>query len=127
MKQNIRAVIDDFSAAALATTGPYGINVVPISVVDVRGDEIYLYDFFMGKTAGNIKIDSAVAFTCWKGFCGFQIKADATYEKAGAVYDLAVIDMLKRFPDRTLKAVIRLSPVAVYDVAPGAGGEDCLG
>ncbi len=71
MKQKIRESIEGFSAAALATSGPSGINVVPMSVVDVSGEEIHLYDFFLGKTVENIKLQSAVAFTFWKGFEGF--------------------------------------------------------
>jgi len=34
--------------------------------------------------------------------------------------------MKERFPDRTLRAVIRLTPDMVYDVAPGATGENIL-
>ena len=119
-------MIKSCDAYALATTGPHGVNVVPISVVEVKGDEIHLYDFFMRKTADNIKSEPEVAFVGWRGFSGLQIKARAVYETAGEVYEKAVTEMKERFPDRTLAAVIRLTPTAVYDVAPGAGKDNLL-
>lgn len=111
---------------ALATTGPHGVNVAPISVVELRGDEIHLYDFFMHKTAENMQAEPQVAFTSWQGFHGVQVKANAVYETSGEVYEAAVVEMKQRFPDRTLHAVIRLIPTAIYDVTPGASGEDLL-
>lgn len=126
MTEQIRQIISDATAHALATTGPYGVNVVPISVVELVGEEIHLYDFFMQKTAENIKAEPSVALTSWYGFLGVQIKATAVYETTGEVYEAAVLAMKQRFPDRTLQAVIRLTPTAAYDVAPGASGEDLL-
>lgn len=126
MHEQIRRIITGSDAHALATTGPHGVNVVPLSVVEVVGDEIHLYDFFMHKTAENIQVEPQVAFTSWQGFRGVQIKATAAYETSGEVYEAAVVEMKERFPDRTLHAVIRLTPTAVYDIAPGASGEDLL-
>jgi hypothetical protein len=126
MHEQIRRIVIGCDAHALATTGPHGVNVVPISVVEVVGEEIHLYDFFMQKTAENIQAEPQVAFTSWQGFRGVQIKATAVYETTGEVYEAAVAEMKRRFPDRTLRAVIRLTPTAVYDVAPGASGEDLL-
>jgi hypothetical protein len=126
MHEQIRRIISESDSHALATTGPYGVNVVPISVVDLRDDEIHLYDFFMHKTAENIQVEPKVAFTSWQGFRGVQIKANAIYETSGEVYEAAVVDMKQRFPDRTLRAVIRLKPTEAYDVAPGASTEDLL-
>ncbi|MCB9810381.1 pyridoxamine 5'-phosphate oxidase family protein [Candidatus Nomurabacteria bacterium] len=126
MQQEIKTVIENFASAALATNGPEGLNVVPISVVNVRGDEIHLYDFFMNRTAKNIKASSLVAFTCWRDFVGVQVKAEVVYETEGEDFDLAVKEMKERFPDRTLSGLIRLTPVEVYDVAPGASPDDLL-
>ena len=126
MKQNIQKIIEDFSSAALATNGPRGLNVVPISVVEVQDGEIHLYDFFMHKTAENIKADSTVAFTCWRDFVGVQVRAEAKYDTAGEVFEAAVVAMKERFPDRTLAGVIRLTPTEVYDVAPGASEENMM-
>jgi predicted pyridoxine 5'-phosphate oxidase superfamily flavin-nucleotide-binding protein len=127
MHEQIKRVIIESGAHALATTGSHGVNIVPISVVELHGDEIHLYDFFMHKTAENIMIEPRVAFTSWQGFRGIQVKAVAAYETEGEVYEAAVAEMKQRFPDRTLKAVIRLTPTEIYDVAPGASGENILG
>ena len=126
MNEQIRRIITGSDAHALATTGPHGVNVVPLSVVELRGDEIHLYDFFMHKTAENIKAEPKVALTSWQGFRGVQVKADAVYATDGEVYEAAVKEMKERFPDRTLHGVIRLTPTEVYDIAPGASGEDML-
>ena len=127
MKQNIVDIITNSTSAALATTGTNGLNVVPISVFSVQGGEVHLYDYFMHKTAENIKSESKVAFTCWKGFVGVQIKAEAKYETAGPDYDATAVEMKERFPDRVLAGLIRLTPTEIYDVAPGSGGEDLMG
>lgn len=124
--KRLKRLLEGVTASALASTGPHGLNVVPVSVVMVKDDEIHLYDFFMRKTAENIQVEPKVALTCWSGFSGFQIKAEAVYDTAGEVYELAVIEMKERFPDRTLRAVIRLKPTAVYDIAPSASGADLL-
>ncbi|USN92655.1 MAG: pyridoxamine 5'-phosphate oxidase family protein [Candidatus Nomurabacteria bacterium] len=126
MKQDIQKIIKDFKSATLATTGPNGLNVVPISVVEVCGEEIHLYDFFMRKTAENVKAEPRVAFACWHDFVGLQIKADAVYETEGEDFERAVAEMKKRFPDRTLSGLIKLTPVEIYDVAPEASADNIL-
>ena len=126
MHERIRRIIIASDAHALATAGPHGVNVVPVSVVELIDDEIHLYDFFMQKTAENLQAKSQVALTCWQGFRGVQVKAEAVYDTEGEVFDEAVALMKERFPDRTLRAVIRLTPTVVYDISPGASGEDLL-
>jgi predicted pyridoxine 5'-phosphate oxidase superfamily flavin-nucleotide-binding protein len=127
MHEQIKRKIVGASSVALATTGPAGLNVVPLSVWEVVGDEVHLYDFFMNKTAENLRAGGPVVLTCWQGFSGVQVKAAAVYETSGEVYEEAVKVMKERFPDRVLRAVIRLTPTEAYSVAPGASGEDLLG
>ena len=124
MKQEIEDIITSSSCAALATTGPHGLNVVPISVWNVRKGEIHLYDFFMQKTAVNLKEEPKASFTSWKGFVGVQVKAEAKYETEGEDFHAAVIEMKEKFPDRILAGLIRLTPIKIYDVAPGTNGEE---
>lgn len=126
MQRYIQLAIEQAEARALATTGPHGINVVPVSVAEVVGEEVYLFDFFMRKTVDNILVQPEVALVCWKGFGGVQIKAVASYEKEGPAYEGEVLKMSNLFPDRKLRAVIRLKPWAVYDVAPEADPGDLL-
>ena len=126
MKQEIKDIITNSTSAALATTGPKGLNIVPISVFSVQDEEIHLYDFFMNKTSENLKAEPKAVFTCWKEFVGIQVKADVAYETEGEVYEATVTEMKEKFPDRTLAAVIRLTPTEIYDVAPGATGDDLV-
>jgi hypothetical protein len=104
---------------ALATDGPHGINVVPVSVVAIEGEAIILHDFFMGKTVANIKENPAVALTAWDGPWGLQIKGHATYEVSGESFTHAVAAMARDYPDRIVRGIIRIVPQTVYTVAPG--------
>ena len=117
---NYKEIITGAEARALATFGPHRVNVVPISVVDVTDEQICLYNFFMGKTIENLLAEPAVAFTVWKGLCGIQIKATATYITSGLAFEAATSAMKVRFPDRTLSGLIFLIPTAVYDIGAGA-------
>ena len=114
---DITTAIIDAEARALATTGPHGVNVVPVSVVDITNATIYLYDFFMGKSAENLCAHPSVALSAWSGLSGVQVKADAQYICEGELFEQATTVMLERFPERTLRGVIQLTPTVVYDVS----------
>lgn len=116
---DIKKAIKEAEARALATAGPHGVNVVPVSVVDVTDDQVCLYNFFMGKTIENLKADPEVALCCWKGLIGIQIKARATYITSGSAYEAAVMTMKARFPERTLAGMITLMPTHIFDVSAG--------
>lgn len=105
---------------ALATWGVAGINVVPVSVVDLDDDDIILYDFFMQKSVLNIKNSPNISLVVWEGFVGIQIKGQAIYECAGDFFQQAVTVMKVKFPDRILKGVIRIKVEAVFSVSAGA-------
>lgn len=117
MEQSIIDQIMNADARALATCGPHGINVVPVSVVEVVDSGIHLYNFFMGKTIENLIVEPQVALTCWKGLQGIQVKAEAAYLTAGALFDVAAVQMKERFPERTLDGVIALTPTQIFDVS----------
>jgi predicted pyridoxine 5'-phosphate oxidase superfamily flavin-nucleotide-binding protein len=116
----IEAMITTAEAKALATTGPAGLNVVPVSVVNVKEGNIYLYDFFMKKTAVNVKAEATVVLTAWSGLAGVQVHADAIYIDQGEVFSREADAMKVQFPERTLKGVIVLTPTSVYDISAGA-------
>jgi hypothetical protein len=118
---NMRTTLETAEGRALATTGPHGINVVPVSVITLtEAGEIYLYDFFMDKTVTNLTSDSTVALSAWSGLAGIQVKATAAYETAGERFAAEEVKMKAQFPDRTLRGVIILTPSAVYDISAGA-------
>jgi predicted pyridoxine 5'-phosphate oxidase superfamily flavin-nucleotide-binding protein len=106
-------------AKALATTGSEGINVVPVSALNVTETVIYLYDFFMNKTAVNLKEANTVALTSWEGMKGLQIKAEVDYQTEGAEFESANAWAQATYPERILKGLIILTPQAVYDVSVG--------
>lgn len=117
LENSITETIMSATAKALATTGPHGVNVVPVSVVQIHADKVYLYDFFMQKTIANIQASPTVALSAWNGLSGVQVKATAVYITTGTIYQQAVHTMQQQFPDRTLRGVIELTPTAVYDVS----------
>jgi hypothetical protein len=105
----------------LATYGPCGLNVVPVSVISKEDDSLILYDFFMDKTVQNIKVSDTIALTAWDGLSGIQLKGQACYESSGDSYTNAVTVMRGRFPERTLRGIIRITPHMVFSVSPGTG------
>jgi hypothetical protein len=117
MDQHIIDQIINADSRALATTGPHEVNVVPVSVVAVHDNQIYLYNFFMKKTVENVRTEPYVALTCWKGLEGIQVKATALYVTEGELFNDAKEAMLTRFPDRTLGGVVILTPQHVYDIS----------
>lgn len=120
LTEHICATVRSADAKALATAGTHGVNVVPVSVIDVVEDSIYLYDFFMHKTIENVSSNASVSLAAWSGLQGVQIKADATYVQSGEVFTAAVSVMQERFPERTLRGVLVLKPTAVYDCSAQA-------
>ena len=121
MLNNYKAILTTATAKALATKGTQGINVVPVSALEVQGHNIVLFDFFMNKTVQNIKSDSEVALTCWQGPCGIQVKGRAEYHSAGEIYSKASDDMKQRFPERILHGIILIKPACIYDISAGEG------
>ena len=119
LNTQITTTLLEAEAKALATTGPHGVNVVPVSVINIVEDSIYLYDFFMGKTVKNLCASPAVALTAWSGLEGIQVKATATYHNSGIKFEAAVTAMKTQFPDRILRGLIILMPTVVYDISAG--------
>ena len=125
LNEKIRQAILGAESKALGTSGPAGLNVVPVSVVEVEGDEILLYNFFMGKTAENLSATASgggeVSLSCWSGYRGVQVRARVQYVTTGERFKAATTALAERFPERVLKALIVLTPTAVYDTSVGTG------
>jgi len=120
LAQHIVDFINAASAKALATNGPAGLNVVPVSVIKAEVDQIFLYNFFMNKTAANIPLpNTPVALTCWEGLRGVQLRATATIDTQSEQYATEQTAMLQQFPNRTLASLIVLRPTEVFDVSVG--------
>lgn len=119
MQSKVIEALTQAAAKALATTGPHGVNVVPISMIKIDNDTIWLFDFFMNKTVANIKADPAVALTAWTSMTGVQIKALASYVTEGEDFEAAVKWVETQNPDRLTRGLLMLKPTAIYDISPG--------
>lgn len=105
----------------LGTTGPHGLNVVPVSTVFVRDDQIWLVNYFFSKTAENLQAKSRVVFTCWQDLAvGCQIKGHASYIESGDDFDEIGEWAAEKLPDRTVHAIVKITPEEVHNVAPKA-------
>lgn len=105
---------------ALATTGKYGINVVPVSTVRVEGGKILLMNYFFKKTLENILEQPRVALTFWSGLEGYQVKGSVAYVDSGSVFEEARNWILNNVADRTLLGLLVLTPEEVFNISPGA-------
>lgn len=111
-------VLENAEGKALATYVPDCLHVVPVSVVKVLPeDKIMLVNYFMTKTADNVQKNPFVSLAFWRGLEGYQIKGEVSYETEGAVFDEAVATAADMYPDRTVKAVLIITPKEVFDVS----------
>lgn len=114
----IEKLILQASAKALASYNDGDINVVPVSTVKIVDDTIWLVDYFMEKTAANIKKNPHVSLVCRKDMIGYQIKGIVLYLESGELFDTACEWIKPIHPDRTVKGLIVLKPAGVFDIAP---------
>lgn len=118
-------VIDTILSAdnkVLATSGPHGVNAVPVSTVFVRDGRIWLVNYFFKKTAENIQSNDRVAFTCWSGFeAAYQIKGKVEYVTAGDDFEEIQQWAAETYPDRRVNALLKITPEEVYDISPVSG------
>jgi hypothetical protein len=121
MKKNIPERIANIllsaDGKALATHGKHGTNVVPVSSVTIVDGEVWLINYFMGKTVDHIEEGSTVALAFWKGFEGYQIRAEVAHHTEGPSFEKAKEWIAGILPDRTVRGLLILSPVDLYDVS----------
>jgi len=118
LSQQITDVLLNADGKALATRSEDSVNVIPVSMIKMTGDNIWLFNCFMGKTVENITKDSHVALVFWKGGEGYQIKATASYVTDGEIFEEARQFVAGVNPNRVLKGVLVLQPTEVFDVSP---------
>ncbi len=107
------------NAKALATYGPWGLNVVPVSVLQVHENQIWLFDFFMHKTVANIQVNSQISLVFWSGLRGYQVKGRVDYQVSGGNFNQALQYVAKNYPERKLKGLLILTVDEVWDVSVG--------
>ncbi len=106
-------------AKALATTGPQGLNVVPISTIKVENGKIILVDYFFNKTRDNLKTNKPVSITAWSGLSGYQIKTECHYQTEGELFEETTKWIAELHPNRIVYGVVELTPLEVYDIGIG--------
>ena len=119
MHTRVKDTILNAEAKALATYGPAGINVVPVSMIRIKDTTIDLFDFFMNKTMQNLDQTSSVALVCWSNLEGVQVKGVVTQIKNGPDFDEAKQWVQTQNPDRVLQTVLRVAPQELFDISPG--------
>lgn len=116
---SVTTMLTTAKTRALASCGDDGVNVVPISMIRVNDNTIWLFDFFMDKTAQNIIKNPAVALSVWIDMKGLQVKANTTYRTSGEAFEEAVLWVKEKNPARVVKGLIELTPTKIYDISPG--------
>lgn len=125
IQESIVKTIESANGRAIATVGADGVNVVPVSMVRVHNNEIWLFNFFMSKTVENVKTNPQVALSCWHGLEGVQVKGEVVYETEGDRFKEAVAWVATKNPDRVVKGLLRLIPKQAYNISAGANaGEE---
>lgn len=122
LPSNITEIIANANNKVLATIGEDGLNVVPLSMVIMDGENIVICDCFMDKTAKNLARDPRAALAFWKGFTGVQIKGQIAYRNAGEHFERYTGWLKEKHPDRILRGVLVFTPEHVYDLAPSNAG-----
>ncbi len=118
ISDHIAQFIRNADNKALATQGPHGINVVPVSTIFVEGNTIILVNYFLKKTLENIRTNPSIALVCWKGMDGYQIKGTVQYETSGELYNTTTEWVSHNIPGRVVKGVLRITPEQIFSVAP---------
>lgn len=105
---------------ALATTGPNGLNVVPVSTIRIVDGKIWLMNYFFRKTIENIVADTRVSLVGWKGFDGYQVKGNILYVTEGPQFDDAKAWVAQNLRDRVVTGLLILTPESIYSISPTA-------
>lgn len=116
----VRAMIQQAESKSLATISSEYPHVVPVSTVKVIDNKILLVNYFLGTTLKNIQANPRVSLACWKGLEGYQIKATVEYVTEGDYVTMIKEWVAEILPTRTVKGVLILTPVEIYDVTATA-------
>ncbi|PID70246.1 hypothetical protein CSB37_02570 [bacterium DOLZORAL124_38_8] len=123
MNQNIqlseiRSFLLNASAKSLATNGPEGLNVVPVSTIKITdNNQIILVDYFFGKTRSNLQNSTTSSLVAWQDTIGFQIKSHHQYQTSGTIFDTVSQWVQQNFPERTVHGIVVLEPQAIFDIS----------
>lgn len=117
ISQEVKNLLLNAEAKALATSYKDDINVVPVSSIKTVENEIWLIDYFFNKTRYNIKNNPTVSLTAWTGLQGYQVKATAKYLLKGENFEIAKKWIKDIHPNRVVYGLITLNPTGVFDIS----------
>lgn len=120
LPQTVVDLLLDADCKALATSGPAGLNVVPVSSITIVEGKIWLMNYFFKKTLTNILTEPTVSLVGWKGMEGYQVRGHVSYIEEGSVFEEARTWVKERLPDRVLKGLLVITPEAVHNISPAA-------
>jgi len=115
--KEIKSALLNSSSKALATSFNDQLNVVPVSSVKVKGDEIWLIDYFFNKTKSNFLNNPNVALTFWTDTSGYQIKAKVSYLTVGGDYEIAKEWISEIHPERMIKGLLILEIDQIFNIS----------
>ena len=107
---------------ALATAGPQGLNVVPVSTIRIVDGKVLLINYFFKKTLNNLRAQPQASLVAWKGFDGYQVRAKVAYVESGPDFTEAQAWVAGMLPGRIVKGLLILTPTEVFDISPAAAG-----
>lgn len=116
--ENHRATV---KAVSLATASKDGVpNVVPVGMIWLAGDEVWVVDNYFNKTLANIKENpvAAVYFLGPDHSC-LQLKGRAVYTTEGPDFEEAHAFAKKKGEQFPAKGLLKIVVSEVYDTAPG--------
>jgi hypothetical protein len=117
LSERVEKSILEADSKALATTGPEGINIVPVSTVRIVDHQIWLMNYLFGKTLSNFQANPQVALAVWSGFEGYQIKGQLEYLTEGETFLKAKDWVSKNTVDRNLVGLAIIDPQEVYNLS----------
>lgn len=117
LDQEIIDFILEAPSKALSTSGPEGLNVVPVSTIRVIDGKILLVNYFMNKTVTNLLSNPDVALVAWQGLEGWQIKGSVDYQTSGELFNELTTWAADKFPDRMVHGVLLLTPEAIHPIS----------
>ena len=120
LNQTITDAILGSQSKALATHGPLGVHVTPVSTIRVQNNQILLVNYFMRRTLENLLENPDISLACWKGLEGIRIKGTATYVTAGEEVEEISAWAREHVSDRTVHGVIVIEPHELHDVSATA-------
>lgn len=119
LPQHVVEALLNAEAKALATHGPNGLNVVPVSSVLFADGKIWLFNYFFKKTLSNILQEPEASLVFWSGLKGYQVKSTAMHYTTGFLFEEATRWVAKNHPTRVLKGLLILEPRELHDISVG--------